>query len=671
GAGPGFVQQLGRSADGRVRAWRAILQWLQFGVSDGEVFVGLLEVCLDQLRALATHQLSGDAHADADEIAAAAAVAEDMLSNTHMAARYTRSIGALALERFGEPWAAQALAQCAEGGHAEDALAWGAMLISFGETFTEFVVGHVCDPALGPHVGAYLRLMLALTRFPGTHGVDEEISDQPLNFWYLLQEALVDYEMDADADSDAGKAAVAATRTAVGQAYVELLAALVAKCAFPAAAAGTWLDASRDERERFMGYRREAGDALLNAYYVLRGDMLGLLVDETLGSMAGFSMAHWQHVEALLFALRCIGEAVPDAEDAHLPRLFSADMLAERFMPVLQAAPAGDRAAQWALQTVKTAVVSLIGAYGDWWRGHPELLTVVVPCVTASLSQPSLVQAAVAAFRRICESCRDQLTAASEGMVALARDVLLAGPAVPAREQQRVFESVAEVVMALPPHEQPSALAPLASALIVAIYDDVARAEAATDPDVVGALTDHLRLVDALARGLQFPDEVEEHALAGDPDAGAALATAAQCYQAAAGLDEFRASLLGALGRILELPVWPRDPRTGLAEIDDALLEGLLAVVNSSARRGPHAFALAFGHVTELIGRAWDVLVARRSDAGERAFGRRWADQCPPLLQCISQLATVYAAPPAAWHAARPSVAEMDHTLGALLGRAI
>ncbi|KAJ2715522.1 hypothetical protein H4R19_001157 [Coemansia spiralis] len=668
---PEFARQLGQSAAGRVRAWQAILQWLQFGVSDGEVFVELLRVCIGQLQTLAAHQLSGDAHADADEIAAAAAAADDMLSNMGMAARYARSIGTLVLERFGEPWTTQVLAWCAESGNGADALTWGAMLISFGETYTEFIVSHVCDPELAPHIGTFLRLMLALTRFPGSHGIDEEISDQPLNFWYLLQEALVDYEFDADGDGDPGKAAaVAATRAAVGQVYVELLTGLVAKCAFPVGA-GAWVETDKDERDRFMSYRREAGDALLNAYYVLRGDMLGLLVDEVLGSMAGFSMAHWQNVEALLFALRSIGEAVPEAEDAHLPRLFSADMLAARFMPLLQAAPDGDRATQWALQTVKAGVVALIGAYSDWWRGHPELLALVVPCVTSSLSQPPLVQAAVAAFRRICESCRDQLTVAAASMVALARDVLLAGAAVPAREQQRVFESVAEVVMALPPRDQPPALAPLTSALIAAIYDDLAQVEAGVEARIA-ALADRLRLVDALARGLQFPDEAEEHALAGDPDAGAMLAAAAQSYQAAASLGEFRGSLLGALGRILELAVWPRDARTGMAEMDDGLLECVLSVVNSSARRSPHAFALPFDGVTALVARAWDVFVARHSHTGERAFGRRWTDQCPTLLLCISQLATVSAAAtPESWHVPRPSQAEMDCTLSALLSRAI
>ncbi|KAJ1731378.1 hypothetical protein LPJ61_002565 [Coemansia biformis] len=664
-----FAKQLGLSPEWRVRAWRAILQWLQFGISGDTLFIELLEVCIQQLQTLAAHQLSGGAHADSDEIAAASAATDDMLSNMGMAAKYARSVGTLVLERFGEPWASQVLAHCVKSGSDQDAMAWSAMLISFGETYTEFIVSKIADPALSEHVGTYLHMMLVLTRFPGCHGIDEGISDQPLNFWYLLQEALTDYEYDADADSDAARAVVAATRAAVGRAYVELLKALVSKCAFPSAAA--WMGADKDERDRFMSYRREAGDAMLNVYYVLREDMLRLLVDEVLGSMDSFSMANWQHVESLLFALRSIGEAVPESEDVHLPRLFSAEALASRFMPVVQASVDGDRSAQWGLLSTKTGVIALIGAFSEWWRGHPELLSVVVPCVTSGLSQPALVQAAVAAFRRICESCREQLTAASESMVHLACDVLRAGAAVPAREQQRIFESVAEVVMALPPQDQAAALAPITTALLVGIYDDLASVGAVSGGGDSSQLTDRLRLVDALARGLQFPDEVEERALAGDPESVSALALAAQCYQLSAGLCEFRGSLLCAMGQALELPVWARDVQTGMVHVDDDLLECLLSVVNNSARRGPHAFMLAFGDAAAFVGNAWSVLVARRDDSGGRVFGRRWSDQCPALLQCISQLATVFSAASDRWHTARPSMAEIDQTLGTILGRVI
>ncbi|KAJ2782469.1 hypothetical protein H4R18_002275 [Coemansia javaensis] len=694
---PAFARALAQRAEWRARGWRAVLQWLQFGISDGELFVGLLDVCLQQLRALAVRRLSsgggggggGGGDVDDGEVEAAAAVADDMLGNMTMASKYGRSIGTLGLRRLSEPWLAEILGRCAEdsgGNGGRGAMVWGAMAVSFGETYAEFVLGRMADPELREHTGAFLQIMLALTRFPGTHGLDEEISDQPLDFWYQLQEALADWDQehvagaDGDGDGDAGEDAgasadVAATQAAARHVFGEVAKALVAKSTFPAAAA--WAAADKDERAQFMSYRREAGDALVTAYHVLREDMLRLLVGEVLGSMDAFSLAHWQHVEALLFALRRIGEAVPEGEAAWLPRLFSAEMLAGRLVPLVAqdgSSAGGDAGAQWGLAAIKAAVIGLIGAYGEWWRGQPALLALAVPAVTAGLAQPALVQAAVTAFRRICESCREQLAGAAGAMVRLACDVLGAG-AVPPREQQRIVEAVAEVAMALPPPEQAAALAPLAAALAAAVHGAVAALEAAgpeppEPPEpCVAALADRLRLVDALARGLQFPDEAERRALAGDGAAARALAAAAQCYERAPALAEVRAALLDALGRAVALPAWPRDARSGMARLDDAVLEAALALVNSSARRGPHALALPFGGVVALVGRAWDAAVARPGGA----FGPRWADQCPPLLRCLEQLVAVAPAAAgagAAWHPAWPPAPDVDRALGAAVGRA-
>ncbi|KAJ2235129.1 hypothetical protein GGI13_008623, partial [Coemansia sp. RSA 455] len=358
---------------------------------------------LRQLETMAMAQISGSGVVDDDEVRAAAAAVDDIVSNTRTAAQYTRTVGSLGLTWFGKGWMSDVLKHCASVGDGQAALVWGSMLVSFGETYSEFILAKAGDGQLGAHVGTYLQLMLGLTQFPGHHGFSEEVSDQPLNFWYLLQEALADGECGAV--------------PAVTHAYASLVRALVSKSAYPAA--DEWLDGDRDERDRFGGYRREVGDALLNAYYVLRSDMLGVLVDEAVRGLSAFSLDNWQGTEAVLFALRSIGEAVADSEAEHLPRLFSADVLAGHLLPMIQATigSSADRKAQWGLTSIKAGILGVIGAFGDWWRAHPDLLPLVVPCVTSCLAHPQLVPAAVSAFRRICDSCREQLADASESMV--------------------------------------------------------------------------------------------------------------------------------------------------------------------------------------------------------------------------------------------------------------
>ncbi|KAJ2508430.1 hypothetical protein IWW47_000620, partial [Coemansia sp. RSA 2052] len=581
----GGVREASQSAAWRTRAWKAILQWLQFGVADDALLVPLLDMSLRQLEGMGRAQAGGGA-VDDDELRAAAAVVDDMISNTRTAAQYTRSVGSLALQRLGQAWVGDALKHCAAAGDGQAALVWGGVLVSFGETYAEFLVAKAGDAQLGAHVGAFLQLMLGLTQFPGHFGFSEEVSDQPLNFWYLLQEAL----------QEAGAASAAAGE--LKGVYAALVRALVSKSAHPPADA--WLGGDRDERDRFGAYRREAGDALLNAYYVLRGDMLGVLVDEALRGLRAFAPAQWQGVEAVLFALRSIGEAVPDDEAEHLPRLFAPDAQLWGLSSFLGGAAAASTTSSkeqlWGLTATNAALLGVVGAYGDWWRAHAALLPLVVPCVTACLAHPALVGAAVAAFRRICDSCRAQLAPAAAGMVGLACEVVLAGAAVPPREQQRIAEAVAEVLMALPPPELAPALAPLADALAGRLRASLALLEAAPPrldaraaAPYAAPLAAHLRLAEALARGLQFSDDAEERALqAPDADAAAAMARAAQCYRDSAALAAFRRCLAAVLERVFAARLWQRAPCGGLAEVDDALLEGVLAVVNSTARRSPH-----------------------------------------------------------------------------------
>ncbi|KAJ2661145.1 hypothetical protein IWW48_002556 [Coemansia sp. RSA 1200] len=672
---PEFAVVLGQDPVWRARAWKAIFQWLQFGVSGDTLFVSLLELGLQQLEVLAAHQLSEGSSINDEELSAATAALDDMTSNISIASKYTKTVGTLVLEKIGQPWISNVLEKCIADKDSQRALQWSSMFVSFGETYTEFIIQKIADPQQLERVNTFLQIMLALSRFPGYHGIDEDISDQPLNFWYLLQEALVEFMYESEEDPELAQKAAGA-QALVKQVYVELLRVLVSKCTYPPT--DIWMDSDKEEKEKFISYRREVADALLNAYYVLREDMLSLLVDESINRMSVFSLESWQSLEAVLFSLRSIGEAVPESESMFLPRLFSADVLTRSFMPVLQAGVGSDDcAAKWSLTSVKTSILSLVGAYGEWWKSHSELLPVVVPCVTSSMSQSGLVQAAVAAFRKICDSCREHLTEASGSMILLAREVLLAGDSVPMREQQRIFESVAEVVMAQPADKQIESLAPLVSSLIEALSKSMLLLDSAPngisfselEPYTLPLLS-NLRLVDSLARGLQFSDEIEEAALVGNPEAITTLTQAAQCYSDSGVLQEFRVVLLRLMNRVFSLAVWPRDSQTQMVHIDDNIVECILSIINNSARRGLHALAFYLDDIVALVGNAWSSTVARSEGmAGSFVLGSRWSDQCPVFLQCISQLVIVFSTKEAPWKPTRAGVDEVDRVLGAVLTR--
>ncbi|KAJ1961923.1 hypothetical protein GGI12_002966 [Dipsacomyces acuminosporus] len=673
---PPFTAILSRDPSWRTRAWKAILQWLQFGIPGDTLFTPLLEMSLQKLNVLATLQLRRDAtpasmQVSEDEAQAATAAVDDMVSNVNMAGKYAQTVGTLVLENLGQPWLSEIIKQCIDEQDSQAALQWSSILVSFGETYTDFIVRNITTQPLSEHIATFLQIVLALTQFPGFHAISEDVSDQPLNFWYLLQETMVDYEYEAE-DDEVRNHTLPETKAAIKRAFVELLSALVSKSAFPPS--DTWLGADKEEKDKFLSYRREVGDALLNTYYVLREEMLGLLVDEVLSSVSSFSLHNWQHVESLLFALRSIGESAPDTESVHLPRLFSGEMLSQHFLPVLQTSlDTSDRGANWGLNSIKSSILSLIGAYGEWWKSHPELLPIVVPCVTSSLNQPALVTTAVTSFRRICDSCRDQLAGASAGMVQLASEVLVAGTAVPPREQQRIFESVAEVLMALSPEQQVSMMTPLLAPLTARLDSDLKLLKSAPGglslvdlEPYMAPLTDHLRLVESLSRGFQFADDIEEMALMGEPESADMLLQAAQCYNGSGPLQEFRSSLLVLMNHVFLLHVWQRDQQTGMVQIDDGLLECMLSIINSSSRRGPHAFAQQFGDICAFIGNAWSAAIANSG-----IYGIRWTDQCPLFLQCISQLVTVFTGASNGWRLVKPSSEETDKVLGAVLSRVV
>ena len=62
------------------------------------------------------------------------------------------------------------------------------LLVAFGETFT----GYIIKNFVRPDVVSLLQMILRCTDYPGCFAADEEISDLTLNFWYILQDTLLD-----------------------------------------------------------------------------------------------------------------------------------------------------------------------------------------------------------------------------------------------------------------------------------------------------------------------------------------------------------------------------------------------------------------------------------------------------------------------------------------------
>lgn len=80
-------------------------------------------------------------------------------------------------------------------------------------------------------------------------------------------------------------------------------------------------------------YRQDVGDCLINAFYVLRTPMLGSLINMANGQLSQVQLSPTSNpstepLEATLFCIQAVHEAVEDDEDTHLPQLFAGPLFA-------------------------------------------------------------------------------------------------------------------------------------------------------------------------------------------------------------------------------------------------------------------------------------------------------------------------------------------------------
>jgi hypothetical protein len=165
--------------------------------------------------------------------------------------------------------------------------------------------------------------------------------------------------------------------------FAQLVSVMRAKVRFVA-------ELDKESRETFETWRRDAGEVIVCAYYILRDEMLGDLTRIAMGQVDG----PWQDIEATLFCISFSSEGVPLSEDTHLPVIFG-QLLAQL----------GHRNEG----RLRRTVVGLIAAYEEWFKYHPEWLLPCLNYLVGSLSIPATAPAAATALKSLCDMCRKKL----------------------------------------------------------------------------------------------------------------------------------------------------------------------------------------------------------------------------------------------------------------------
>ncbi|KIN96655.1 hypothetical protein M404DRAFT_931992 [Pisolithus tinctorius Marx 270] len=298
-------------------------------------------------------------------------------------------------------------------------------------------------------IQGFLRVLLSYTGLPGYYGVDEEESEMTLGFWYLLQESLwsVDFDEDGRGEDASSSPLVVEeqNRMAVVHAvYAELVKVLRRKVAWPSQnVLASW---TKDQVEKFQVYRRDVGDTLINAYYILRNDMLAYYLNDIQERLLhSAAQNEWEEIEATLHCIMSVQEALPLEDNPLVSQLFGSEVLGH--LP---------RVGQ---DRVRRTMLGLIGTYASWFTtqnkaaspaSSPSLLMNAISYVAAALPEPSLCLPAANSLRDLCDANR----------VALAPHIgafgeLHAGlTGIPDTEKSKVLQSIASVIQALPPEEE-------------------------------------------------------------------------------------------------------------------------------------------------------------------------------------------------------------------------
>ncbi|KAL1742231.1 armadillo-type protein [Schizophyllum fasciatum] len=447
-------------------------------------------------------------------------------------------------------------------------------------------------PLRGPIAVGATALVPSAAIFDDAGGVRGEAL---LAFWYQLQEEVwsIDWEEDAEVEGDGARdieeaawrdghraaASFAPTSptsnnidqeqtralAAVRAVYGRLVRALRAKVVFPQGAeTGGWM---KDQVDRFKTYRRDVGDTLINAYYVLRDDMLAYYVDDALQRLAA-PVIEWEQIEATLHCVSSIDEALPSAEDA-VESIDESASTAHR-TPALLSRLLGPevlaRLPSSGAPRVRRTALGLLDTYAAY-LGHPAMPPATLPgaleYATSALREPRLSLAAANALRSICDANRAILASrVGVGAFGGVAEMCVGEGGVPDTEKGKVLQSVASVIQAVDPVE---GIAPV-EALVMPLVN---RAMSAQEPEDV---TLRLDILVGVARGLQRPSQPLEDAWT-ETEGGRLAQEAARMAQARE--DARAAGLRNSLGALMRhcTEMWGQDVGvcTSLSDLIKAL----------------------------------------------------------------------------------------------------
>ncbi|ORX90935.1 ARM repeat-containing protein [Basidiobolus meristosporus CBS 931.73] len=546
----------------RQKSLRCLQSWIQYGIPPDSL-APIFNRALDLLRRESTFEASIE-------------VLIELLTRQG-SSQYGNTLSESFFRCIASPWMKSTTEASISESNDDVAAYLARLLTTYGEEFTEYIVQHLSNP----DVGVYLEMMIGFIGFPGYFAADQEISEIPLNFWYLLQESILDLTIECE-----DQAIIQRTKTIASMVFSKLVQVLRQKIEYPSEE--EWSSWSKDVRERFKIYRRDVGDTLINSYLVLHGEMLEYLLDLAATQLSSDrAVSHWQDLESTLFCLRSISEAV-SSEDPHIARLFGDEILGR--LPVQ------------GHNKIRLTTLQILGSYADWLKRHPQHLLPSLNFIIPTLSDPELAFIAASSFKDICDTCRAELVDGVESLVTMYTHI---SSSIEEREKQKVLESISAVIQALPPRKT---LEPL-SVLIGDILQTITKAfdvgkQTGNFLECRPVVLSHILYLVACCRGIQPPDD--EPTNAAEPDETNAVLNLPEAQR-------------------VSVAIWGLVEEISKAYCqDEEIMEAICSLLNTSIMSSSHVFTMGFSNMASFLHQTY----------------QRY--QHPYILDTVCQLVTVY-----------------------------
>lgn len=510
-----------RSASVKCQALRCTQSWIQF------------KIPVKDLSSLITRTLA--LLPDSETFEAAVEVILELVSHPQ-SEQYEMSICVGLLPRLTTGWCREKFDEAYSQNDEDFCTNICRLLLGFGQTFTGFLIKHI----LTPEISSMMEMILKCTAYPGFYGVDEENSEQTLDFWYVLQDTLLDcihtpetssaekpfthaeslsnmstmsssssidltgeFTMSASASVDV--VITLESRQRFIEIYTEVVRIVLQKIQYPSEQ--VWSTWTNESRVTFKKYRRALSDTLVYSHGIIRNDLHALVVGYLNSALT--STDQWQSIEAALFCIKSVSEVVPSTESTWIP---AALQIVFSGQPVIKVP-----------RVVQTALL-MIGAYSIWISAPQnkdytfQAINFILPHLMvvqqSSINSPGTIHLndqsdtafiAFRALRDICDACRAWLAPTVDLFVEMYISQDLAS--LPFMYRLQLAECAAQVIEAVNTEKQSGPLQKIIGHISRNMTRLLQGTTSENSDEMRKSITHEVQYLNAVLRGIQLVEE--------------------------------------------------------------------------------------------------------------------------------------------------------------------